>query len=687
MPSPLHAVGSISSADLATAVGEAGAALDDAHAHDDPVGASLDILRESIDGLYVAALAVEHDRLWIVRASGYTMIPDGLGVGEGIVGRAVRTGRAQTVLDVSRDPDFVAVAPGIASELAVPLLVAHETIGVLNIETHRSLPHDAPQIVAPYAAKLAPHVDRLGDAAGLDLPALARFFVYVSSLRDPRQIAEVAARALSRALPLDACHVVLDGHGAVSETSSWSRPGGAVDLPAPDVLHALCEDLDLGTVFRLVDLDDEPVQGLAHGGIRSVVLLPLRANGLELGTVVGLSRTRLDYQQRDAETAALVAAHAAASIESALALSSERQNALTDELTGLLNRRGFQALLDAEIVVHHEDRAPVTILVFDLDDFKEINDRAGHEFGDALLREAGIVVTAVLPDGATAGRLGGDEFAITLPSVEGAAGDLPDDLRQRIVAALADAGFPVRVSLGVATYPFDGATSAQLLRAADQALYAAKGAGKDCVVRFRDVVTGRSESRGAAAADRPRRRSQDATPFTDVLEAAATITRETTEAAVLERLAKAATFLTGSTGCAISRLSGRRLADTVSHALRDVDIGEDIEYLIDDFPVTREALERQETRALSFLDEGLDQAEAFVLRELRMNCCLLVPLVVDGRSWGLLELYDMRLRRFAEDEAAAVAFLAAAATSRMEALGSAEEPRRRLPLFRVPAAG
>ena len=86
--------------------------------------------------------------------------------------------------------------------------------------------------------------------------------------------------------------------------------------------------------------------------------------------------------------------------------------------------------------------------------------------------------------------------------------------------------------------------------------------------------------------------------------------------------------------------------------MRDIDLGEDTAYLISDFPVTKEVLEKMTVRSISFLDDDLDRAEAFVLRELRMNCALLLPLVVDGRSWGLVEVYDMRLRRFTrEDEA------------------------------------
>ena len=124
------------------------------------------------------------------------------------------------------------------------------------------------------------------------------------------------------------------------------------------------------------------------------------------------------------------------------------------------------------------------------------------------------------------------------------------------------------------------------------------------------------------------------------------------------------------------------------HALRDIDLGAEAAYLIADFPLTQEVLELQESRSISFLDENLDRAEAFVLRELRMNCCLLVPIVVDGRTWGLVEVYDMRLRRFGDDASAAVGFLSAIAARRLEAVGvTRQESRRRLPLFRLPATG
>ncbi len=126
---------------------------------------------------------------------------------------------------------------------------------------------------------------------------------------------------------------------------------------------------------------------------------------------------------------------------------------------------------------------------------------------------------------------------------------------------------------------------------------------------------------------------------------------------VLERLSKSVTFVVGATGALISKVEGERLADAVRHSMRDIDLGEDTAYLISDFPVTQDVLEKMSVKSISFLDDDLDRAEAFVLRELRMNCALLVPLVVHGRSWGLVEVYDMRLRRYSREDEAVAWFL------------------------------
>src|SRR3954453_19926175 len=103
----------------------------------------------------VAAFVLEHGRLWSVGVRGYAMIPDGLPLDEGVIGRAVRTSAAQLVLDVSEDPDFVEVARATVSELSAPLLMPTGVVGVLNIETSVALPAGSDGAVAALLEVLA----------------------------------------------------------------------------------------------------------------------------------------------------------------------------------------------------------------------------------------------------------------------------------------------------------------------------------------------------------------------------------------------------------------------------------------------------------------------------------------------------------------------------------------------------
>jgi diguanylate cyclase (GGDEF)-like protein len=160
-------------------------------------------------------------------------------------------------------------------------------------------------------------------------------------------------------------------------------------------------------------------------------------------------------------------------------------SALHDPLTGLPNRTLFYDRVEHEIVRCTRDPAPFSMLMFDLDRFKEINDTLGHSMGDLMLREIGPRVTELMRPGDTLARLGGDEFAVLLP---GANGDAAAEIARRILAAL---GQPFRLpimnprmsaSIGIVTYPTHGDTSEALIQHADVALYLAKAHRNSCAV-------------------------------------------------------------------------------------------------------------------------------------------------------------------------------------------------------------
>jgi diguanylate cyclase (GGDEF)-like protein len=153
-----------------------------------------------------------------------------------------------------------------------------------------------------------------------------------------------------------------------------------------------------------------------------------------------------------------------------------REEALTDELTGLANRRGFY--LRVPDLLHGEP--PHAVLVADLDRFKDVNDRLGHQAGDDVLRDAARRLRAALPDAAMLARLGGDEFAAVVElRGEAALAQLRARLTDLLVTPFATPapGLSVSASVGVAPVPRGERDVDDLLRRADAAMYAAKRAG------------------------------------------------------------------------------------------------------------------------------------------------------------------------------------------------------------------
>jgi diguanylate cyclase (GGDEF)-like protein len=649
------------------------------------IEAAVDAFYDAVDGVMPSVFVLEHGRLWLVAQRGYAVVPDGITVERGITGRAIRLGRPQLAPDVGADADYVAALPGVVSELAVPLRSGRTVVGVLNVESERALPDGAAQAVRLLARALAPLAESVRSGRTLDLAALARLFVHLGSLREPLDIAALGAASLPRVLPVTESRIVTWSElGTTTELATWQVADTTQSLSIDDVEIARAQS-DPSVVCQVLDLDAERGQ---HS--RSVVWLPLRANAGELGALVGVCREAAHVDPVLLDTAAVLAAHVAASLDAAFSLQRERQSAVTDPLTGILNRRGLEDRLERQLAAAQERRVPLSLLVIDCDDFKEINDRAGHEFGDALLREIADVLAGALPDGAEAARLGGDEFVVMFPDAGAdVAESLGGQIRTLLAQGLTDAGFPLHISGGISTYPFDGAKSTTLLRAADQALYAAKAAGKGRIASYRELTHSTppipaAEASSALAGRRRGRSEGSGAVLADAMSAATAIEVEETVEGVCGRLCKALVFVVGATGCSASRVLGDYIVDATEHALREVSLGDEAAYRIADFPLTADVLRSGEPRAVSFMDGDVDPSEAFILRDLGMNALLMLPIRVGGRVWGLIELYEMRLRRFAEDDVAVAQFLVSQAERRLETVADADDPRRRPRVYELP---
>jgi diguanylate cyclase (GGDEF)-like protein len=152
--------------------------------------------------------------------------------------------------------------------------------------------------------------------------------------------------------------------------------------------------------------------------------------------------------------------------------------ASTDDLSGLLNRRGFNQRLGEELRRATRSGQGLALVVGDLDRFKEINDRFGHPAGDEALRRVGAMLRECARESDTVARLGGEEFALVLPYTEPpGALTMAERIRKLIRDEFAAEG--LTISFGIAAYPDDGDTQDMLMRAADNALYSAKTLGRD----------------------------------------------------------------------------------------------------------------------------------------------------------------------------------------------------------------
>jgi diguanylate cyclase (GGDEF)-like protein len=177
----------------------------------------------------------------------------------------------------------------------------------------------------------------------------------------------------------------------------------------------------------------------------------------------------------------------------ALRIPQLKQDAQTDVKTGLLNAKYFNKLFTAELEQALRYKRQLSLILADLDYMRNINNTFGHLAGDAVLAGIGKIIRQSIPDENTAGRFGGEEFMIVLPGVGCEdAKEIAEQLRARVEAAYFESNTqskPIKatMSIGVATYPYDGTTVTDLTQAADVAVYHAKRTGRNRVVITSEV--------------------------------------------------------------------------------------------------------------------------------------------------------------------------------------------------------
>ena len=232
----------------------------------------------------------------------------------------------------------------------------------------------------------------------------------------------------------------------------------------------------------VVPLDAEDAPGLEGGGHpKYVLVVPVqRATQLMGAMELYLLQTR-QLREDQIELLQGVAAEAAMAIRNAQLYQTQEENALTDELTKLPNRRYMAQRFLQEMQRARRNHRGLAFLMLDIDHFKQINDTYGHLHGDAVLAELAKILNSAKRESDVAARYGGEEFGLILNDTgETGAMTLAERIREKVEAATFPGGLKLTVSIGVATSDDESQFTA-LIEKADQALYAAKQAGRNTV--------------------------------------------------------------------------------------------------------------------------------------------------------------------------------------------------------------
>ncbi len=445
--------------------------------------------------------------------------PGGLGaVQEGIVVQQSLSDRGLSASDRDAMDRW-----GEKTWLSVPLVYHHEVLGMMVlIETQDERRFTQEEVrmatLIGEQAAAALHNARLHrreEEQHRWVAALAQATRVIASRLDRVQLLRDVARLATEALLVDVAVMyepVGDSLSALRAVTGQSASGGAIDavradddlpLADADIIDAMERGEPVVQQRGDAALQAEVATRMAAAGEETALWVPFRIEKQTLGAMRLAARSRRRrFAEGELSFARALGEHAAIALNNARLYAQIEDQATKDGLTGLANHRHFYDRLEEEVARARRAGTPLSLLMFDIDDFKRLNDTCGHPAGDEVLRQIGRLLRDELRRGGDlAARYGGEEFCVILPNTT--AGQRPDDapggdghaegavalaerLRRRIAACgfnigLEGAPVHVTVSVGVASLGPGTQRMDELVARADAALYAAKRTGKDRV--------------------------------------------------------------------------------------------------------------------------------------------------------------------------------------------------------------
>lgn len=443
-------------------------------------------------------------------------------LGIGITGVVARSGKPRRVDDTSQTSEYLSLYPLTRSELCIPLKVEEQVIGLINVESSKkyAFTDEDEELLTIIAGQLATAIQRLRTAQAeyQKTEQLKRSNSLI------RALSQVNTRAAAVA-DLDGVIQTLGNELAtlgmrcmVALTDSGHQNVNIQYISLPDrTIRALENILNFRIQYYLVPLEKlildtngenkayiiqdlsgtiehalptlsrQVLAKIIHSaGIietTSVCYLPLITEGRLVGIIWLWGE---GIHESDLPTVSLFASQIAAVLQSARLLAEVRRLAITDELTGLYNRRHFFDLAKKAYAHAIENHLALSALIIDLDHFKLFNDRYGHIVGDKILHETAQLIKSALREHDIVGRYGGEEFSILLPGTnpQGAVKVAKRIITKVTAASIETEAGPLAVHLSIGAAALNKKTPDlyALINSADQAMYIAKTSGGDRVV-------------------------------------------------------------------------------------------------------------------------------------------------------------------------------------------------------------
>ena len=427
-------------------------------------------------------------------------------VGKGITGAAAQLKRPIYAPDVSKDPRYILAAKTTRSELAVPLMVRDQVVGVLDCQSE-NLDHFDSETVdmltlfstqASMALQNA-RLHALERQRAAQLEAINAIAQQTTAVLDLKELLSKVCLLIEHAFQMSHVSVLLKDEDDLVLRASHGKltaripEGGRLPSGAGPWGRALLE----GKTLIENDTTAAPEAGL-YVETGSRMCIPLVSFGQTLGVLVFDSERVGAFRAEDTQPLESVADICATAIQNAHYVDRVKQLAYLDGLTGIFNRRFFEMRIAEEIERARRFGTGMGVIMVDLDQFKRLNDEFGHLLGDEVLRQVSSLLHQQLRKIDVVCRYGGEEFAILLSQTSPQHSLAVAEKLRRMVETWQFPGVarPVTISAGTANYPDHGTTRDELVKAADAGLYAAKQSGRNRVCLAPDPRRGLAQVSG-----------------------------------------------------------------------------------------------------------------------------------------------------------------------------------------------